>query len=91
MVLKNPFKEQPGSSMLNNAKDIELHPQKGCSNPSLKGSKPNKLPHHHEIAVAVLPMTVALPLPRHRRLSNCDSRFKSGGLRLWSPKSQVNQ
>ena len=52
MVLKHPFKEQPGSSMPNNAKNTELHPQKGCSNPSLKGIKQYKLPRYHETAVA---------------------------------------
>ena len=42
LVLKHQVKEQPGRTMPKNAKDIELHPQKGCSNTNLKVSKPNK-------------------------------------------------
>ena len=36
LVLKHPVEEQPGGSMPINAKNIELHPLKGYSNPSLK-------------------------------------------------------
>ena len=40
LVLKHGVKEQPGRTMPKNAKDIELHSQKGCLNPSLKVFKP---------------------------------------------------
>ena len=36
LVPKHPVEEQPGYSMVKETKDIELHPKKECSNPSLK-------------------------------------------------------
>ena len=40
-----PVIKQPGSSMPNNAKDIELHPQNGCLNPSPNQTNTQKVGH----------------------------------------------
>ena len=42
LVLKHQVKEQPGRTMSKNAKDIELHPKNGSSNPSPMVPKSNQ-------------------------------------------------